>query len=126
MVYDKVQNNTFTKPLMIYVITDGCPDNKSEVKQNIFQCKQWLSTTSFGKSAVCFMFCQVGRDQGAAFYLENDLDKDHEIGADVDTTGHYEKEHEKYAKKGVDLTPDLWLLQMMLGGVDPTYDEGND
>jgi hypothetical protein len=72
------------------------------------------------------MFCQVGRDQGAALYLENDLDKDHEIGEDVDTTGHYEKEHEKYAKKGVDLTPDLWLLQMMLGAVDPTYDEGND
>lgn len=126
LVYDKVQSKVFTKPVVIYTITDGCPDNKDDVKHNILQCQNWLATTSYGRGAVNFMFCQVGRDASAANYLENELDKDPDIGDYVDTTGHYEMESAKYAKKGIDLTPDLWLLQMMLGAVDPTYDEGNN
>lgn len=126
LVYDKVQKNMFTKPIVVYTITDGCPDNKDDVKHNILQCQNWLATTSYGRGAVNFMFCQVGRDASAASYLENELDKDPDIGDYVDTTGHYELESAKYLKKGVNLTPDLWLLQMMLGAVDPTYDEGNN
>lgn len=125
LVYERVQKQTFTKPVVIYTVTDGCPDNKNDVKQNILQCHNWLATTPYGKGAVNFMFCQVGRDADAAEYLDN-LDKDPQIGEHVDTTGHYEMESKKYAAKGIDLTPDLWLLQMMLGAVDPTYDEGNN
>jgi hypothetical protein len=125
-VYAKARNNKLTKPLMIYIITDGVPDNKPEVKNNIRKCKDWLSQTSYGKSAVNIMFAQVGNSQSAAQYLKNELDNDPDIGEDVDTTGNFEMEYEKYITKGVDLTPDLWLLQMTLGSIVRAYDEGND
>lgn len=125
-VYAKARTNQLTKPIMIYVITDGVPDNKQEVKDNIHRCKQWLGQTSYGKSAVNVMFAQVGNSQSAAKYLKEDLDNDPDIGDDVDTTGNFEMEYEKYKPKGVDLTPDLWLLQMTLGSLVKAYDEGND
>jgi hypothetical protein len=125
-VYSKAQSNQLTKPVLIYVITDGVPDNKQELKQNILQCKQWLEKTPYGKRAVSLMFAQVGRDAAASEYLKTELDNDPDIGDDVDATGNYELESSKYAKKGVDLTPDLWILQMMLGAVCKEYDEGND
>ncbi len=34
-----------------------------------------------------------------------------------------ELEQEEYARKGVTLTPDLWLMKLMVGAVDPTFDE---
>lgn len=124
-VYSKVNANQFTKPVMVYIITDGAPDDKAELKYNIQQCKQWLQTTPYGKSAVNIMFAQVGRDKNASKFLR-ELDNDRDIGEDVDTTGNFEMEYEKYIAKGVDLTPDLWLLQMCLGAIDRNYDEGND
>lgn len=125
-VYSKARKNQLTKPVMVYIITDGVPDNKQEVKDNIYKCKEWLGQTSYGKSAVNIMFAQVGNSQSAAQYLKQDLDNDLDIGDDVDTTGNFEMEYEKYKPKGVDLTPDLWLLQMTLGSLVRAYDEGND
>jgi uncharacterized protein YegL len=127
-VYSKVNANNvnqFTKPVMVYIITDGAPDDKAELKHNIQQCKQWLQQTPYGKSAVNIMFAQVGRDKNASQYLR-ELDNDRDIGEDVDTTGNFELEYDKYIAKGVNLTPDLWLLQMCLGAIDRNYDEGND
>lgn len=126
LVYAKARNNQLSKPVMIYIITDGIPDNKIELKDNIRRCKEWLSQTSYGKSAVSIMFAQVGNNQSAAQYLKVELDNDPEIGDDVDTTGNFEMEYAKYKLKGVELTPDLWLLQMTLGGLVRSYDEGNN
>ena len=125
-VYAKARQNQLNKPVMIYIITDGVPDNKLELKENIRKCKEWLAQTSYGKSAVNIMFAQVGNSASAAQYLKVDLDNDKEIGDDVDTTGNFEMEYQKYQVKGVDLTPDLWLLQMTLGSIVRAYDEGND
>jgi hypothetical protein len=125
-VYAKARKNQLTKPVMVYIITDGVPDNKEEVRDNIRKCKEWLGQTSYGTSAVNLMFAQVGNSVSASQYLKNDLDNDPEIGDDVDTTGNFEMEYEKYKPKGVDLTPDLWLLQMTLGSIVRAYDEGNN
>ena len=64
----------------------------------------------------------MGKDQEAQAFLGK-LDNDPVIGAMVDATSYYELEAEEYAKKGVVLTPDLWLVKLMVGAVDPTYDE---
>lgn len=125
-VYSKARENQLNKPVMVYVITDGVPDNKSDVRDNIYKCKEWLKQTSYGKSAVNIMFAQVGNSQSAAQYLKKELDNDPSIGDDVDTTGNFEMEYEKYKSKGIELTPDLWLLQMTLGSLVRAYDEGND
>lgn len=123
-LYKKFQNNSFNKPLLVFIITDGVPDNKQEVTNTIFQCKDWLKKNSISTNSCSFMFAQVGKDQGASQYLK-ELDNDKYIGEDIDTIGNYEFESIKYLSKCIDLTPDLYLLQLMLGAVDPNYDDNN-
>ena len=41
----------------------------------------------------------------------------------VDCTSYYELEQQEYARKGVNLTPQLWVLKLMVGAVDRSYDE---
>lgn len=41
-------------------------------------------------------------------------------GRHVDATSYYELEAEEYKRKGVTLTPELWLVKLMVGAIDPT------
>jgi len=41
----------------------------------------------------------------------------------IDATSYFELEAEEYMRRGVNLTPELWLVKLMVGAVDPTYDE---
>ncbi|KAJ3032204.1 hypothetical protein HDV00_007961 [Rhizophlyctis rosea] len=53
-----------------------------------------------------------------------ELDDDSEIGGYIDCTSHFELEQEEYMKsKGVYLTREMWLVKLMVGAVDPSYDE---
>lgn len=33
---------------------------------------------------------------------------------------------EEYKRKGVDLTPELWLVKLLCGAIDPSYDEQDE
>ena len=71
------------------------------------------------------LITQVGKDQEAQKFLAK-LDNDPVVGSMVDATSYYELEAEEYAKKGVTLTPDLWLVKLMVGAVDSSYDEQDE
>ena len=68
------------------------------------------------------LITQVGKDQEAQKFLAK-LDNDPVVGSMVDATSYYELEAEEYSRKGVNLTPELWLVKLMVGAVDPSYDE---
>ena len=68
------------------------------------------------------LFMQVGKDMDAQAFLGR-LDNDREIGGMVDATSYFELEAEEYKKRGIVLTPELWLVKLMVGAIDPTYDE---
>ncbi len=40
------------------------------------------------------------------------------MGTSIDATSYYELEAEEYARKGVTLTPELWLVKLMVGAID--------
>lgn len=65
---------------------------------------------------------QVGKDVGAQKFLAQ-LDNDPEVGRNIDATSYYELEAEEYKRKGVTLTPDVWLVKLMMGAIDSTFDE---
>ena len=46
-----------------------------------------------------------------------------EVGRMIDATSYYELEAEEYNRKGVQLTPDLWLVKLMVGAIDQSFDE---
>ena len=68
------------------------------------------------------MYVQVGKDTSAQAFLAQ-LDNDPEVGRNIDATSYYELEAEEYKRKGVNLTPDVWLVKLMMGAIDSTFDD---
>ena len=64
---------------------------------------------------------QVGKDTAAQAYLAQ-LDNDPEVGRNIDATSYYELEAEEFKRKGLNLTPDVWLVKLMMGAIDSIFD----
>lgn len=125
IVYNLARSNSLVKPILIIIITDGEPDNKNDVRNAIYNSKKIMESTKYGSNSVAFEFAQVGKDKKAQEYLAT-LDKDPIIGKMVDATSNYELEEQEFANKGIQLRPHLWLLKMLLGAIDPSYDEQDE
>jgi len=78
------------------------------------------SPTSCGLTLSCLS--QVGKDTDAQAFLGR-LDNDRDVGGMVDATSYFELEAEEYKQRGIVLTPELWMVKLMVGAIDPTYDE---
>jgi hypothetical protein len=119
-----IQKRDLQKPILVIVISDGEPvgEPHGTVKRVIQQAKQAAAMSPYGPGAISFEFAQVGKDQKAQRFL-GELDNDIEIGNVVDATSYFELEAEEYSRKGVTLTPELWLVKLMVGAIDPSYDE---
>jgi hypothetical protein len=129
LVMHQVRSGQLRKPALIIIITDGQPDNEREVFEVIKSASNELSKTKFGRNAISYEFAQVGTDKGATAFLKK-LDDDRSIGDLIDCTSNFETEQDEMARTspGVELTPDLWLLKLLVGAVDSSYDskdEGN-
>lgn len=123
MVVGPARANKFRKPVLIVTITDGQPAGESTntVFSVIKDTKKFLSNTPYGPGACAFQFAQVGNDLKARDFLAS-LDTDREVGAMVDCTSNFEVEQDEMAKLGVNLDPSTWLVKMLLGAIDPSYD----
>ena len=112
------------KPLLIFIITDGEPygEDRDTTRKNIQHALAAAEKSGYGRGALAFQFAQVGRDVDAQKFLA-ELDDDSTIGDCIDCTSYYELEAEQCAKKGINMTPELWLMKMMLGAIDPDYDK---
>ncbi|KAK9802946.1 hypothetical protein WJX72_005363 [[Myrmecia] bisecta] len=118
-----IKKRSLQKPLLVITITDGEPT--FEAADMIFKvikgAKAMAAESPYGPGAIAFEFAQVGRDQQAQAFLAK-LDNDPTVGAMVDATSYYELEADECAKKGVTLSPELWLVKLMVGAIDPSYD----
>ncbi|KAI8820227.1 uncharacterized protein EV422DRAFT_597261, partial [Fimicolochytrium jonesii] len=124
IIVGPARNNSLPKPILVVVITDGEPvgEPRSQINTVISGAKQALASTRYGPTAVAFQFAQVGKDAGAQKFLAA-LDNDPVVGKMIDCTSYFELEQQEMAKKGVSLTPGMWLVKLMVGAVDNTYDE---
>lgn len=127
MVISQARSNTMQKPVLVICITDGEPtgEPKDTVRQVVLSAKNILQNTQYGSGAVAFQFAQVGKDPGATRFLSS-LDTDPSIGSMIDCTSYFEQEQEEYARKGISLDPNLYLVKLMVGGIDRSYDEGDE
>jgi hypothetical protein len=119
-----VQSRSLQKPILVIVITDGEPTGEpaGTVVNVIKGTKNLVGNSQYGPGAVAFEFAQVGKDQKAQAFLAT-LDKDPQVGKMVDATSYYELEADEYSRKGINLTPDVWLVKLMVGAIDPSFDE---
>jgi hypothetical protein len=110
------------KPLLIIILTDGSPSGEAtgHVKAVIQRADAELKRTRYGPDAASYQFAQIGNDLKAQKYLE-ELDNDPFLGSIIDCTSSYEIEQDEIARKSggaVDLTPEMWLVKLLLGSVD--------
>ncbi|KAF2767663.1 hypothetical protein EJ03DRAFT_144325 [Teratosphaeria nubilosa] len=130
MLIPKLRSGQLQKPLLIITITDGQPTDGHQVLVETVQMAVNTARQAgppgrppYGDGAVAFQFAQVGNDQKATEFLAT-LDNDPNVGGQVDCTSNYENESAEMAKAQppVDLTPDLWMIKLILGAIDPSYD----
>lgn len=120
----KAQTNSLPKPVLVIGITDGKPEGEhtNALNDAIAHAKRYTSNTIYGSGAVSFEFAQVGEDENAHEFFDQ-LDNDPEVGMLVDCTSSYEQEDEQMRKTtGYELTPQLWILKLLLGAIDSSYD----
>jgi hypothetical protein len=125
----RLRSGTLQKPLLVIGITDGQPAGEAPntlmdvVRYAVDAAAYPPPPQGYGRGAISFQFAQVGNDQKATEFLAK-LDNDPSIGDEVDCTSNYENESAEMAKAQppVDLTPDLWILKLILGAIDPSYD----
>ncbi|KAF4553852.1 Hypothetical protein D9617_6g095850 [Elsinoe fawcettii] len=120
-----LRSGRMRKPLLVIVITDGQPagEPQNAVFDTVRDAVNEASRSPLGNGAIAFQFAQVGNDQTAREFLGK-LDADPAVGPMVDCTSNYETESEEMlrANPPVELTPDLWMIKLLLGSIDPSYD----
>lgn len=127
LVLRPASHGRLAKPALILTVTDGHPagENSNTIFKVVSQTKHHLSRTPYGAGAIAFQFAQVGSDLKARDFLAK-LDTDREIGRMIDCTSTYEVEQDEMARKGVELSPSVWIVKLMLGPIDRSYDEQDE
>ncbi|KAK5698648.1 hypothetical protein LTR97_006295 [Elasticomyces elasticus] len=124
IIVPKLRSGQMQKPVLIISITDGQPagENADELINTVRYTIEQTRQMNYA-GAVAFQFAQVGNDQKATEFLAK-LDNDPVVGREVDCTSNYENESAEMSKAQppVDLTPDLWMIKLILGAIDPSYD----
>lgn len=114
--------NNLQKPILVIAITDGEPSEDSRIiKRVITDAHEAARRSRYGPGAIAFEFAQVGKDARAQQFLAS-LDNDPQVGQIIDATSYYELEAEEFKRKGMTLTPSLWLVKLMVGAIDPDKD----
>ncbi|KAI9790726.1 MAG: hypothetical protein M1816_004867 [Peltula sp. TS41687] len=143
LVIGPARAGVLRKPVLIITITDGQPTGELD-GNTIFGSIRYAASAldalpNYRSGAVAFQFAQVGNDLEAREFLAK-LDKDPTVGKLVDCISselsarreiqaylHYvdfEVEQDEMSKlqTPVDLTPELWLVKLLLGSIDSSYD----
>ncbi|KAF2202549.1 hypothetical protein GQ43DRAFT_439598 [Delitschia confertaspora ATCC 74209] len=131
ILLSKAQQGQLRKPILVITVTDGQP--AGEPNNAVFDTIRYAFDTlqsrfpQYGKGAVAFEFAQVGNDELARKFLGK-LDEDPVVGPMVDCTSNYENEQEEMSRANppVDLTPDLWVIKLLLGAIDSSYDQKDE
>ncbi|KAL8277398.1 hypothetical protein RQP46_010238 [Phenoliferia psychrophenolica] len=125
LVLGPAKHGQLRKPALIVIITDGEPSGEphDKIVQVIKSANHDLAKTRYGPDAVSYQLAQVGNDQAARKFLES-IDVNREIGNLVDVTSNYENEADnlRRARNPITLTPALWVIKLLLGGISSAYD----
>merc|ERR1711939_864301 len=126
LVLQNARNGTLRKPVLVITITDGQPTGESsgDVARIIKNASDELARNPrYGKGALAFQFAQVGNDLKAREFLSK-LDEEPMIGDIIDCTSNYEVEADEMSRANppVQLSPELWLIKLLLGSIDSSYD----
>ncbi|KAI5924029.1 hypothetical protein F4810DRAFT_710123 [Camillea tinctor] len=113
LVYDKLRQNKFDRPLLISVVTDGAPsdEKRSEFRDVIVDCGGRLEAAGFPRDSVKFMVGQVGTASAAEGFL-NEIRGSTDLANTVYcTTDKLDDKFSAYHDNESDL--DRWLIETL-------------
>jgi hypothetical protein len=84
-----------------------------------------LTRLGLPRKTVGINVTQIGFDEGATQFLQQ-LDDHPLFGDRVDCVSDYEQEMVQCERQGVYLTPDMYVVKLLVGAVDATYDCKDD
>jgi len=120
-VVSRIKNRQLSKPVVIYVITDGEPSEPRNTMRNVLAAAMRDCQSAGLRKALAVSFAQVGADEAASKFL-SELDDDKEIGDFIDTVNDYDEEALQLSRKQQSLSPFIYLLKFALGAINPRYD----
>lgn len=121
----KIKKDKLKKPVLFLIITDGVPSSKEEVVEAITSARKLCKDSKYGRRAIAFGFCQIGKDKEASKWL-NKLDSDSSIGNSVDCTSDYSVEEKEFRKSGNKLTPGSYIAKLLIGPINSVYDKADE
>ena len=119
------------KPIIVYIITDGAPTTDRGLATSVptfamlKRIDESLTRLGLPRKTVGINVTQIGFDEGATQFLQQ-LDDHPLFGDRVDCVSDYEQEMVQCEKQGVYLTPDMYVVKLLVGAVDATYDCKDD
>lgn len=129
LILNQLRSGKMKKPVLVITITDGQPagEPQNAVVDTIRYASQEMGRSQFGSGGIAFQFAQVGNDQKAREFLGK-LDADPVVGGIIDCTSNYENESAEMLRlqPPVELTPELWLIKLLLGAIDNSYDRKDE
>ena len=114
LVYKKLKSKSgLSRPLLICIITDGCPTVESvdTLSHTIAECKRKLTKKGYRPPSVMFCISQIGDDPKATEFL-HDLERNGEIQDVLHRTADRLDDKFKELKENHDKL-DEWLLHVL-------------
>lgn len=131
LVLQQARSGQMKKPVLVIAVTDGQPAGDDPGPMAVFDTIRYavneVQRACGSPGGIAFQFAQVGNDVKAREFLGK-LDSDSTVGSMVDCTSNFEQEQQEMMQQNppVDLTPDLWMVKLLLGAVDPSYDSKDE
>eukprot|EP00842_Homolaphlyctis_polyrhiza_P006629 jgi/Hompol1/6968/HPOL_000871-RA len=126
-VLEPAKSQSLEKPVLAIILTDGEPtrEPRETLSNVIIDAKEALGSTIYGPGALAIQIAQIGLDEEAKEFIAS-IDVHPIVGRMVDCTSAFELEKEEFARKGVELTPEMWMLKLCVGAIDRSYDEADE
>ena len=131
IVLRAARSGQMRKPVLVIAVTDGQPAGDEPGPMAVIDTIRYATSEvqrAYGTpNGIAFQFAQVGNDVRAREFLGK-LDTDPTVGNMVDCTSNFEQEQQEMMQQTppVELTPDLWMIKLLLGAVDPSYDSKDE
>ncbi|KAI5847397.1 hypothetical protein DFP73DRAFT_545186 [Morchella snyderi] len=118
LVFDKIDSNNLTRPLLVSIITDGEPlgEEPDAFKNMVANCRRELVRRGYDTSLVVFQVNQVGNDTQATRFI-NGLSRSRNVYC---TTELVDTKFERLKENNLQL--ENWLVTRLTQGIFPPPD----
>ncbi|EHK20685.1 uncharacterized protein TRIVIDRAFT_223654 [Trichoderma virens Gv29-8] len=117
MVYKKLSEKNFERPLLISILTDGQPsgEKKTEFVDAVLECGQRLEEAGYPRQSVKFLVAQIGTAKSATKFLESLRSNEQLKDVMFCTTDQLDAKLSDLHKNERDL--DRWLLETLFSTI---------